>query len=133
MREKKNTQRGFTLVELMVVVVIVAILAAIALPSYQQHVIRGRRAAAQQLMMDVAARQEQYLADRRSYASTLPALGITVPAEIDPYYTISLSLDTPPNPWWKITATPKAGSAQAGDATLQLYSDGTKTPGDKWK
>lgn len=126
-------QHGFTLMELMIVVVVVAILAAVALPGYQQHVMKGRRAAAQDLMMTIAAKEEQHLADRRAYSSSLTNLGVTIAPEISAYYTITVSLDSPPNPWWKVTATPVAGSAQASDATLELYSDGTKVPANKWK
>jgi type IV pilus assembly protein PilE len=59
--------RGFTLMELMIVVAVVAILGAIALPSYNQHVIRGNRTAAQRFMMDVADREEQFLNSMRAY------------------------------------------------------------------
>ena len=54
----------------MIVVAIVAILAAIAFPSYQEHLRKSRRAAAQSFMVDVAARQQQYLIDARSEAAT---------------------------------------------------------------
>ena len=50
--------RGFTLVELMIVIVIVAILLAVALPSYQNSVQKGRRADAKAALLDVANRQE---------------------------------------------------------------------------
>jgi type IV pilus assembly protein PilE len=63
--------RGFTLIELMVTVAIVAILAAVAYPSYQNQVKRGRRAAAQAHLMDIAQRQQEYLLDGRGAASLL--------------------------------------------------------------
>ena len=52
-------QRGFTLIELLIVVAIIAIFAAIALPSYQNHMRKARRTAAQGLMMDTISRQAQ--------------------------------------------------------------------------
>ena len=60
-------QRGFTLIELMITVAIIAILAGIAYPSYQSYVQRTQRSAAQQLMLQIASRQEQRLLDTRTY------------------------------------------------------------------
>src|SRR2546430_1240950 len=64
-RIKKSV--GFTLIELMITVVVIAILAAIAYPSYQDHLRKGRRASAQAFMVDAANRQQQYLLDARNY------------------------------------------------------------------
>lgn len=80
---------GFTLIELMVVVVIVAILAAIVYPSYQDSVRKSRRAEAKALLNDAAARQEQYFTQNKQYASTLTALGITNPDSPGGWYRLS--------------------------------------------
>ena len=64
---------GFTLIELMITVVIVTILVAIALPSYQAHMIRAIRSAGQQFLLDIAQRQEQYFLDARWYAAGIAA------------------------------------------------------------
>jgi type IV pilus assembly protein PilE len=61
-------QRGFTLIELMIVVAIVAILAAIAFPSYTQQVRKGRRVDAKSAMLDLAARQEKFFATNNRYS-----------------------------------------------------------------
>jgi len=55
----RNRTRGFTLLEVMIVVVIVGVLAAIALPAYQSQVRKSNRSAAQQFMQDVALREQQ--------------------------------------------------------------------------
>ena len=63
----RNRTRGFTLLEVMIVVVIVGVLAAIALPAYQSQVRKSNRSAAQQFMQDVALREQQIMMDQRGY------------------------------------------------------------------
>lgn len=124
-------QKGFSLMELMIAVVIIGILTAVALPSYQNFVVKGNRAAAQAFMMDVANREKQYLLDARAYAATLGALGMTVPADVGQHYTsITIAVTSAP-PTFTITATPTS-SQQASDGALTLSSDGTKGPSGKW-
>jgi type IV pilus assembly protein PilE len=125
--------RGFTLIEAMIVVVVVLILAAIALPAYQEHLRKSRRGAAQTHVTDVAQRQQQYLLDARSYAPDLATLGITVPADVLIYYdppVIVAPAVTPPT--FTITITPKAGTSQVPDGALSIDNAGVKTPADKW-
>jgi type IV pilus assembly protein PilE len=59
--------RGFTLIELMVVVAIVAILAAVALPSYTQYVQRGKITEATSTLSELRLRAEKFFADNRTY------------------------------------------------------------------
>ena len=120
--------RGFTLIELMIVVAIVAILAAVAFPSYQQYTLRGHRSDAQQVMMDIAQRQGQVLVDNRAYATTIAATGASIPATVAARYDLALVTAGPP-PSFTITATPKAGSGQEKDScgTLTLDSAGAKS------
>ena len=73
-----NRNRGFTLIELMIVVVIVGILAAIALPSYRSYVVRSHRVEAQRSLLDLAGRQERFFYSNNSYATTLAQLNGTV-------------------------------------------------------
>ena len=118
--------RGFTLLEIMVVVAIIGILVAIAVPSYQSHLRKGRRADAQSYMMQLANLEQQYLLDARAYltgagaANTLAA----TPTTVSTYYTVTIAAGAN-NPSFIITATPQG--AQLSDGTLTLDETGAKT------
>jgi type IV pilus assembly protein PilE len=128
----KSRISGFTLLELMIVVVVIGILATIAYPNYQEFARRGHRSAAQSHMLDIAQRQQQYFTDARAYAATVTDLGITTPAEVSKFYTIAIVVDAGPPPGFTITATPKSGSIQAPDGNLSIDNSGKKTPSTKW-
>lgn len=124
--------RGFTLIEVMIVVVIVAILAAVALPSYERYIIRANRADAQKLMIAVANREAQYLIDARAYTETIGAGGLnfaqdgwTCAAECaNARYSVAVTLEAGPPIGFTVTATPTG--RQASDGTMTLSNDGTK-------
>jgi len=69
-------KKGFTLVELMIVVAIVAILVALALPSYTRYVRKSNRGEAQQLLLNWANNQEIWRANHASYANVASDLGV---------------------------------------------------------
>lgn len=64
---KRSGSLGFTLIEVMITVAIVAILAAVALPSYRDYVIRGRLVDATNTLSATRARMEQFYQDNRTY------------------------------------------------------------------
>jgi type IV pilus assembly protein PilE len=68
-----KTNRGFTLLELLVVVGVVAILASVAYPSYNDYVVRGRLAEGMSTLSDGRVKMEQYFQDNRTYAAASPA------------------------------------------------------------
>jgi type IV pilus assembly protein PilE len=67
--------KGFTLIELVIVVSIVSILLVLTLPSYQRQLINTRRSLGVAELLDVMIRQEQYFIDHKRYAETLSSLG----------------------------------------------------------
>lgn len=70
-----NKLRGFTLVELMVVIAVIGILAAVAIPSYSNYVIRGKLVEATSALSDARIKMEQFYQDNRTYVPTVAQLG----------------------------------------------------------
>jgi type IV pilus assembly protein PilE len=134
-KQRYRFNLGFTLIELMITVTVVGILAAIAIPSYRQYIIRGNRSAGESVMMDLANREQQFLLANRSYAdtATLTANGYALPSNVSQNYTWSVTAGVDVSssaPIFTITFTPING--QSSDVTLTLDNQGTKTPIASW-
>ena len=69
----KSRGQGFTLIELMIVVMIVGVLAAIAFPSYDQYMLRGKRAEGRALLMDAASKMEKHYGDCFRFGTAIAA------------------------------------------------------------
>ncbi|WP_269473228.1 type IV pilin protein [Kineobactrum salinum] len=123
------SERGFTLIELMIVVAIVAILVVVAYPSYLKYTVRANRAEAQAYLMELAQRQQQYFTDARAYAANEGLLNMEPPDRVESNYAISFTLAAGPPPAFTVTATPRAGSPQVGDGVLTINNAGQKLRG----
>jgi type IV pilus assembly protein PilE len=110
--------RGFTLLELMIVVAIVAILAALAITSYGKQVRKSKRAEAKQVLADWAVRQEKYRSNNASYATCDQLLSPGTCANFNSsnvYKNYTFAVTAQSATGFTMTAVPKT-SDQAKDA-----------------
>lgn len=114
--------RGFTLVEVMIVVVIIGILASIAYPAYQQYVLRAARAEAQAILMEAAQFMERYHTTNNSYVDA--ALPTTVsPKTGTARYNISFA-SGPDATSYTIQAVPTGPQSSDACGTLTVSHTG---------
>lgn len=130
--------QGFTLIEMMITVAIIGILAAIALPSYNSAVLKGRRAQARTDLVALLQQQERYITQQNTYLSFTNSNGTTSPASV-PFKTFSGDSPASGHYWLSadacsntinikdcvtVIATPKSADAEVG--TLSINSTGEK-------
>lgn len=117
-------QQGVTLIEMMIAVAIIGILAAIAYPSYQEHVQRSRRAAAQGDLLEIAQRLERYFSANYTY------VGFNLPFTQSPdagraFYTIRFEV-APTAATYRLQAVPQGIQENDPCGTLWLDRDSTR-------
>lgn len=135
-----KTMRGFTLIELMVVVAIMGIITAIAYPSYVKQVQKAKRSDAMVALQEITQRQESYFLRQYSYAKDLTQLGYPA-TSAENLYSLSLTalpagctgLRTNACTSYTTSASAVSGKPQEGDKTcktLSLDNRGKKTAKD---
>lgn len=133
----KNLTSGFTLIELMIVVAVIGILSAIAIPSYQDSIRKGKRAEGRMALTELMQQQERYMTQKNTYAAFTAGATTGVAASFKTFsgdnlmnasYLLGAELCDAPNDDIKLCvrvfATPQFSDAEAG--TLQILSTGTK-------
>lgn len=129
--------KGYTLMELMIVVAIIGILTAVAYPSYKQYKVRTQRTDAQSEMLQIARTLSSYKMANGNYAGRTASniYGSTViPRQGTALYDLSLTDSagvtltnaTANTNTWLLTATPKTGTQQAADGVIKLNDQGHK-------
>ncbi|MHB1666808.1 MAG: type IV pilin protein [Thiomonas sp.] len=130
---RRQTLRGFTLIELMIVVVVIAILSAIALPAYQDSVRKSRRTAAKTAVLDLASREERFYTTNNAYSATAADLGYSalpaaVPDAATNYFQLSVTVDnTTSPPSFTATATAQGDQQNDGCGNFSVNALGVKT------
>jgi type IV pilus assembly protein PilE len=133
----KHAHRGFTLIELMIVVAIVAILARISYPVYMQYVVKANRSDAESQLMQLAQAMERDYAinDKYNVSMTVPTNLAQSPAVGTAIYTIAIVASLPAatpcltstsNTQYLLQATPVATGVNKNDGYLVLDSLGGK-------
>lgn len=152
MIHKQISKNGFTLIELLVAVAVVGILAAIAIPSYQESMRKSRRSDAQGALLNFANGMERYYTQNNTYCDTgttgradrgvvaantcgnaaindtgSPLGAIFAPrGELDTFYTFTIFSAPPPGNTYTLRATPVVGQAQTRDGLMELDSTGVQ-------
>ena len=134
MNQMSRLHRGFTLIEVMIVVAIVAILAAVAYPSYIESVRKSRRAEARAQLMETAQYMQRFYSQNDSFKRaigatadmTLPTALTSVPRQGTQTYTISFVTDSLTASAFNLQAVPTGSMAGDRCGTLKLDSTGLR-------
>lgn len=132
----RRVAKGFSLIELMIVVAVIAVLASLAYYNYARYAARARRADGREMLMRIAAAQERFYTNTNGYATSTAGITNDPPAGLgltttsaSGYYTIAAGPGTSGDALsYVLTATAVAGSPQASDdcGALTLDNVGNK-------
>lgn len=118
----KNVQKGFTLIELMIVVAIIGILAAIALPAYQDYTARSQMSEALTLASGGKVAVAEFWSDRGYFPATNASAGLATGTDINGKYVLQVNTGENPAAAGTIVATLRGTGVASGiqNATLTL-------------
>jgi type IV pilus assembly protein PilE len=123
-----QVQRGVTLIELVVVMIIVGILAAVAIPSYRNYVLRSQRSDAKDALLALTTAQEKFYLQCNFYADDIAGAPNCAASELqgadtskNGWYDLDVVADADPALGFTATATATAGENQAQDSECQVF------------
>ena len=125
---QRRVSRGFTLIEVMIVVAIIAILAAVAIPSYRDYILRGQLVDAASQLSAFSANMERYYQDNRKYravsAAIVPPCDLSIPVAQRTQGRFVLTCTIPDDNTFTLTSTgsgawsPSTGTTLLSSATI---------------
>lgn len=137
-RRRGDSAGGYSLIEVIVVVVLIGLLAAIATPGYQRVVRKSHRAAAMALLQELHLRQHRWRADNPAYASTLEQIGAPTNGSVIEDYLLSIPRANASG--YTLRALARESGSQQGDtengigcAQLEIDQSGQRQPPACWR
>jgi type IV pilus assembly protein PilA len=119
----QRNKKGFTLIELMIVVIIIGILAALAIPRFQNATTKAKESEAKTILKQIYTFQEAYRQETGGYSANLPAIGFVAPTNAKYVYAI----DAAAGATFTASATPDGTDANLV-TTFTIDQDGTIAP-----
>ena len=126
-----SNNSGFSLIEMMIVIAVLAIIVAVAVPSYNDYIIRSKRSEAKAMLSLVTSQQEQFFLNNKSYTTSNTAINVNASSEND-LYDLSMICTTTAGGRclaYEVKAQPTVAGGQRRDVdcyTFTLTSDGTR-------
>jgi type IV pilus assembly protein PilE len=111
--------RGWTMLELVIALIILAILVALAIPAYNNQIIKARRADGHALLFEAAQREQQFFTANNTYTSTIGSGGLDMSATSqEGYYTLSVATTATTYTLTATRVSPQTADTYCGNLTL---------------